>query len=307
MGDAETLARVRKLAVPPAWSDVWISPNPDGHIQATGRDQRGRKQYRYHPDWLACRDETKFSSLVAFAEALPKLRQRMERDLALRGIPRERAVASIVWLLDNTMIRIGNESYRRENMSFGLTTLETRHVAVEGGNLRFSFIGKSGQEWKLKLADRRIARIVRAIQDLPGQHLFQYLDEDGQRHPVHSHDVNAYIRVHAGEIFTSKHFRTWGATRAAVMLLAAAPPGRTKGETTRRLNEIVDRVARQLRNTRAICRRGYIHPAVMDAWREGRLPVEMAKVKRRFRKPFKGMSEEESIILRWLREQANGK
>ncbi|WP_338000433.1 DNA topoisomerase IB [Chelativorans sp. YIM 93263] len=304
VADAETLARIRKLAIPPAWKDVWISPDPDGHIQATGRDQRGRKQYRYHANWLACRDEAKFSTLIAFAETLPKLRGQMEQDLARRGVPRERAIASIVWLLDNTMIRIGNESYRRENMSFGLTTLESRHVAVEGGSLRFSFVGKSGQEWRLKLVDRRIARIVRTIQELPGQHLFQYLDANSERHPVHSQDVNAYIHAHAGEIFTSKHFRTWGATRAAAMLLSTEPPGKTKRETIRRLNEMIDHVARRLHNTRAVCRRCYIHPAVIDAWEDGRLPDEMTEMRRRFGKPLKGLTQDESLVLRWLRSQA---
>lgn len=301
--DAPTLQRIRKLAIPPAWTDVWISPNPAGHIQATGRDQRGRKQYRYHADWLACRDEAKFSSLIAFAETLPKLRGRVDADLARRGVPRERAIASIVWLLDNTMIRIGNESYRRDNMSFGLTTLETRHVAVDGGSLRFAFLGKSGQEWKLKLVDRRIARVVRTIQELPGQHLFQYINGDGRRHPVHSQDVNDYIHTHAGDIFSSKHFRTWGATKAAAMLLSMEPPGKTKRETARRLNEMVDRVARRLHNTRAVCRRCYIHPAVIDAWEDGRLPSEFEEMRRRFRKPLKGLSQDESLVLRWLRDR----
>jgi len=304
--DAETLARIRKLAIPPAWTDVWICPRADGHIQATGRDQRGRKQYRYHAGWFACRDEVKFSSLVAFAEALPKLRARVDEDLRRRGVPFERAVASIVWLLDNTMIRIGNETYTRENKSFGLTTLRTRHVAVEGASLRFSFLGKSGQEWKLKLSDRRIARIVRTIQELPGQQLFQYIDEEGARRPVNSQDVNAYIRAHAGEAFTSKHFRTWGATRAAAILLAVEPPGATKREKARQLNEIIDRVARRLNNTRSVCRSGYIHPAVIHAWEEGRLASEMLEIRRRHRKSFKGLSEEESLVLRWLRDNNGG-
>ncbi|WEX10227.1 DNA topoisomerase IB [Chelativorans sp. AA-79] len=303
--DAETLARIRKLAIPPAWTDVWICTRADGHIQATGRDQRGRKQYRYHPDWFACRDEVKFSTLATFAEALPKLRARVDHDLRLRGIPMERAIASIVWLLDNTMIRIGNESYTRENKSFGLTTLRTRHLEVEGARLRFSFVGKSGQEWKLKLADRRIARIVRAIQELPGQHLFQYIDEEGNRRPVDSNDVNAYIHAYAGEAFTSKHFRTWGATRAAAIQLAVEPPEPSKRARNRQLNAIIDLVARRLNNTRAVCRRCYIHPAVLNAWEDGRLAGEMLEIRRGHRRPFKGLSEEESLVLRWLR-QNNG-
>jgi len=299
--DAETLARIRKLAIPPAWTDVWICTRSDGHIQATGRDQRGRKQYRYHEAWFACRDEVKFSSLVAFAEALPKLREQVGRDLSRRGVPIERAIASIVWLLDNTMIRIGNAAYTKENKSFGLTTLRDRHVEIEGSRLRFSFTGKSGQEWKLKLADRRIARVVRMIQELPGQQLFQYVDDDGTRRPVTSQDVNAYIRAYGGESFTSKHFRTWGATRAAAILLAIEPPEPSKRGRNRQLNAIVDRVARRLNNTRAVCRRCYIHPAVIEAWEEGRLAEEMLEVRRRHRKPLKGLSEEESLVLRWLR------
>ena len=185
VADGETLSRIRSLAIPPAWTDVWISPDPDGHIQATGRDQRGRKQYRYHPRWMACRDDVKYSSLVAFARALPTLRAQIDADLRRRGLSRERVVASIVWLLDNTMIRVGNAVYARDNKSFGLTTLRSRHVEVEGAKLRFAFKGKSGKEWKLKLVDRRMARIVRDVQELPGQHLFQYLDEDGERRLVH--------------------------------------------------------------------------------------------------------------------------
>jgi len=300
--EAETLARIRKLAIPPAWTDVWICVRADGHIQATGRDQRGRKQYRYHEAWFACRDEVKFSSLVAFAEALPKLRAQVDTDLARRGVPLERAVASIVWLLDHTMIRIGNETYTKENKSFGLTTLRTKHVEVQGSRLRFSFIGKSGQEWKLGLSDRRIARVVRTIQELPGQQLFQYIDEDGSRRPVSSQDVNAYIRAYAGDAFTSKHFRTWGATRAAAILLAVEPPETSKRGRNRQLNAIVDRVARRLNNTRAVCRRCYIHPIVIKAWEEGRLAGEMLEIGRRHRKPLKGLSEEESLVLRWLRQ-----
>ncbi|MFC6487914.1 DNA topoisomerase IB [Nitratireductor sp. GCM10026969] len=303
ISDRETLARIRKLAIPPAWIDVWISPEPDGHIQATGRDQRGRKQYRYHADWQALRDEAKFSSLLAFAYGLPRLREQVDADLSRRGIPRERAIASVVWLLDRTMIRIGNETYRRENMSFGLTTLENHHVAVEGGQLRFSFVGKSGQEWRLKLSDRRIARVVRAIQELPGQHLFQYIDEAGERRPVHSHDVNAYIHAHAGEAFTSKHFRTWGATRAAAVLLAETPMPGSKRAATRELNTIIDRVARRLHNTRAVCRSCYIHPTVVEAWQEGRLAAELADIRRRNRRALKGLDAEESLVLRWLRAQ----
>ncbi|WP_343036284.1 DNA topoisomerase IB [Chelativorans alearense] len=301
IADRATLARIRSLAIPPAWTDVWISPDPSGHIQATGRDQAGRKQYRYHPAWLACRDEAKFSSLVAFAEALPRLRARVRADLARHGLPRERVVAAVVWLLDHTMMRIGNDIYARRNKSFGLTTLETRHLRIDGPQLRFSFIGKSGREWKVKLVDRRIASIVRTIQELPGQHLFQYLDADRTRQPIHSHDVNEYIRETIGSQFTSKHFRTWGGTTAAAFLLAQEAPPDSKRKATRVLNSIIDHVARKLRNTRAICRQGYIHPAILERWRQWRLAGDFRALRRRHPKPLKGLSRDESLVLHWLR------
>jgi DNA topoisomerase-1 len=293
--------RIRALAIPPAWTDVWISPDPDGHIQATGRDQKGRKQYRYHPGWTACRDEAKFSSLVAFASVLPKIRERIDRDLRRPGVPRERVLASIVWLLDRTLIRIGNDVYSRQNESFGLTTLRHRHVSIEGQQMRFSFIGKSGKEWKLKLSDRRIARVVGSIEELPGQHLFQYLDGEGERRPVHSHDVNAYLHETAGPQFSSKHFRTWAATTGAAVLLAEREPARTGRDLARVTNEVIDQVAARLRNTRAVCRRCYVHPLVVERWEEGVLGDEMRDIRRRSRKPLQGLDEDESAVLRWLR------
>ena len=304
VGDDATLARIRALAIPPAWTDVWISPDPAGHIQATGRDAKGRKQYRYHQGWMACRDEAKFSSLVAFAEALPRLRGRVDEDLRLRGVPRDRVLASVVWLLDNTLIRIGNEAYRRQNKSFGLTTLRSRHVEIGGTAIRFAFVGKSGQEWRLKLVDRRIARIVRAIGDLPGQNLFQYLDDDGQRRPVQSHDVNAYIREAAGPDFSSKHFRTWGATVLAASHFAAQEPPATKRELARLTNRGIDMVAADLRNTRAVCRRCYIHPAVIQSWEAGTLAAEIAEIRRRARRPRSGLDPDEAVVLRWLAARA---
>ncbi|MCR4264681.1 DNA topoisomerase IB [Nitratireductor sp. ZSWI3] len=300
--DEPTLSRIRALAIPPAWTDVWISPVAEGHIQATGRDQRGRKQYRYHPGWIAMRDEAKFASLVRFAEALPAIRARVDADLGRRGMPREKVLASIVRLLDRTLIRIGNDSYRRDNHSFGLTTLSARHVEVDGASIRFAFRGKSGREWKLKLVDRRIARVVAAIEDLPGQKLFQYVD-NGDRLPVHSHDVNDYIRDAGGEDFTSKHFRTWAATSLAAVLLAQTecPPG--EREQARCINGVLDHVARELRNTRAVCRKGYVHPAVLEAWTAGTLTPAMARLRKRFRKPLKGLDLQESLVLRWLKAQ----
>lgn len=295
-----TVRRIRALAIPPAWSDVWISPEPNGHIQATGRDDRGRKQYRYHPDWAAERDGQKYSSLIAFAEALPRLRGRIDADLSRSGLPVERVVASVVWLLDNTMIRVGNVAYARDNKSFGLTTLRDRHVTIAGSSLRFAFKGKSGKEWRLKLVDRRIARVVRGAQDIPGQKLFQYLDEDGARRPVRSQDVNRYIREAAGNGFSAKHFRTWGGTIHAASLLAQTE--RPDGKTARKrvLNGIVDKVAGRLGNTRSVCRQCYIHPAVTQAWLEGDLIEGMTQANKG-KRGIKGLDEEEALVLRWLK------
>ena len=303
IGDDITIGRIRALAIPPAWTDVWISPEPDGHIQATGRDAKGRKQYRYHERWALCRDDVKFSSLAAFAEALPLLREAVDRDLRRRGLPRERVVASVIWLLDNTMIRIGNPAYARDNKSFGLTTLKSRHVEVDGSSLRFDFKGKSGKEWRLKLVDRRIARVVRTIQELPGQHLFQYLDEEGARRMVRSDDVNDYMREAMDVDFSSKHFRTWGGTVHAATLLAQTPLPETTAARKRTLNEMVDAVAARLGNTRSVCRTCYIHPRVIESWTAGRLADEIVAARRSFRKAPTWLDPEETLVLRWL--QAN--
>ena len=301
--DAVALDRIKAIVIPPAWTDVWISPDPDGHIQATGRDQRGRKQYRYHAQWTEVRDGAKYSSLVAFAEGLPALRRHIDADLRRHGLPLERVVASVVWLLDNTMIRIGNAAYARDNKSFGLTTLRDRHVEITGSSLRFAFKGKSGKEWKLKLVDRRIAKIVRGAQDLPGQKLFQYLDEDGARRPVRSDDVNRYIREASGAEFSSKHFRTWGGTIHAASLFAEIELPESKTQQKRVINNVVDKVAERLGNTRAVCRKCYIHPLVFEAWSEGRLLNEMAEANKR-KRLITGLDEEETLVLRWL--QARG-
>ena len=301
--EGKTVRRIRALAIPPAWTDVWISPDPNGHIQATGRDQRGRKQYRYHPDWAAERDGEKYSSLIEFAEALPGLRERIDADLRRRGLPQERVVASVVWLLDNTMIRIGNAAYARDNRSFGLTTLRDRHVAIAGSSLRFAFKGKSGKEWRLRLTDRRIARVVRGAQDLPGQKLFQYLDEDGRRRPVRSEDVNRYIREAAGNGFSAKHFRTWGGTIHAASLLAQTERPDSKTAQKRALNGVIDKVAERLGNTRSVCRQCYIHPAVLEAWLDGDLLEGMRRANKG-RRRIGGLDDEEALVLRWLKAHA---
>lgn len=296
----DAVARIKALAIPPAWTDVWISPDADGHIQATGRDQRGRKQYRYHSAWAEERDGAKYSSLVAFAEGLPGLRRQIDADLRRRGLPLERVLAAIVWLLDNTMIRVGNAAYARDNKSFGLTTLRDRHVDIKGSSLRFAFKGKSGKEWKLKLVDRRIARVARGAQDLPGQKLFQYLDGDGSRRPIRSDDVNRYIRDAAGVVFSSKHFRTWGGTIHAASLFARTERPESQAQLKRAINGVVDKVAERLGNTRAVCRKCYIHPQVLDAWSEGLLLGEMAEANKR-KRSIPGLDDEEALVLRWLK------
>ncbi|MBP0437892.1 DNA topoisomerase IB [Tianweitania sediminis] len=302
--DPETRDRIRALAIPPAWTHVWISPDPAGHIQATGRDVRGRKQYRYHPKWSEHRDELKYSNLSNFAEALPSLRKQVEADLARRGLPYERVVASLVWLLENTLIRVGNPAYARDNKSFGLTTLRDRHVKIDGTKMRFSFKGKSGKEWNLRLVDRRMAKLIRSTQDLPGQSLFQYIGEDGLRHAIRSDDVNSYIRSHAGSDFSSRNFRTWGGTLSAASIFAATPLPETQRATRITLNETIDKVAGRLGNTRAVCRRSYIHPRVVESWSAGTLTDELRAARRRFRKPVEGLDEEETLLKVWLAASA---
>lgn len=303
LSDKTTIERINKLAIPPAYSDVWIAADPDAHIQATGRDDKGRKQYRYHERWAAVRDEAKYGNLIGFAMALPTLRARIESDLSGRGLGRDRVLASIVWLLENTMIRIGNRAYARDNNSFGLTTLRDRHARMEGGKMRLKFKGKSGKEWDLSLTDRRIIRIVRGAQELPGQHLFQYLDEEGTRREVGSADVNAYLHDVAGD-YTAKHFRTWGATQLAAVLFRGESLPEARAQVAKRLNAIVDEVAHSLGNTRAVCRKSYIHPRVIAHWSEGRLVEGMTAARALFVDPLDGLNEEETLLLRWLEQSA---
>ncbi len=269
--DSQELRRIAALAIPPAWTGVWICPLPNGHLQATGRDARGRKQYRYHPSWRAVRDETKFGRMIAFGEALPRLRARVERDLALSGLPRDKVLAAVVRLLETTLIRVGNQEYARDNRSFGLTTLRSRHVDIEGGTLRFNFRGKSGKEHSVAIADRRLARVVRACRELPGHELFQYLDDDGERQAVSSGDVNEYVRAATGEEFTAKDFRTWGGTALALSALTAIGRAASEREAARAVAGVVKLVAEQLGNRPAMCRKYYIHPGVIDAFMADRL------------------------------------
>jgi DNA topoisomerase-1 len=269
--DEKTLARIRSLAIPPAWTDVWICPSPDGHLQATGRDARGRKQYRYHPLWRAQRDASKYERLSAFARALPRLRRRVRRDLAARGLPRRKVLATVARLLETTLIRVGNEEYARENGSFGLTTLRTGQVEVAGSRLLFRFRGKSGQRHRIALDDARLAAIVRRCRDLPGYELFQYVDEDGRPRRIESSDVNEYLREACGDEFTAKDFRTWAGSVLAFTALRSARPGRNRAEATRRVLAAVDCAAARLGNTRTVCRKCYVHPAVIDSYLQGKL------------------------------------
>jgi DNA topoisomerase I len=294
--DKDIVRRIKTLVIPPAWTDVWISLDPRGHIQATGRDARGRKQYRYHPRWREVRDAVKYDRMLAFAEALPRIREHTAQDLERPGMPREKVLAAIVRLLEVTRIRVGNEEYRKENGSFGLTTLRDRHVDVIGSQVRFSFKGKSGKSFKLTLQDRRLARIVRRLQDLPGQELFTYVDGDGEPHAVQSEDVNDYLREISGEDFSAKDFRTWAGTILAARFFREVEiESQTKG-AKKELVRAIARVAEELGNTPAVCKKCYIHPAVIAAYLAGGLkPIE----EKENQDPYK-LSAEERGLLRLL-------
>jgi DNA topoisomerase-1 len=269
--DKETLARIKSLAIPPAWVDVWICPLANGHLQATGRDARGRKQSRYHPRWREVRDQSKYEHMLHFGSALPTIRERVEEHLTLRGLPREKVLATIVRLLETTFIRIGNESYARENKSFGLTTLQRRHVDIKGSRLTFKFKGKSGVEHTVNLTDRRLARIVKTCRDIPGYELFEYLDDDGSPHTIDSTDVNAYLDgiTDPDSHFTAKDFRTWAGTVLAAMTLRDFEPCDSASQLKKNTVEAIKSVAQRLGNTPAVCRKCYIHPAVLDAYQSG--------------------------------------
>ena len=267
----QELARIRALVIPPAWEDVWICPDPRGHLQATGRDARGRKQYRYHPNWRAARDAAKFDRMIGFAQALPVIRRRTAADLRRLGLPREKVIALIVRLLERTLIRVGNDEYAKQNRSFGLTTLRDAHVQVSGGRVTFTFRGKSGVDHEIDLDDRRLARHVQACRELPGDHVFQYCDDAGTCRTVDSGDVNAYLKAITGEDYTSKDFRTWAATVRAAQLLRGASPSRSRADAKRHVVRAIDDVSKRLGNTRAVCRTSYVHPDVLDAYFDGSL------------------------------------
>jgi DNA topoisomerase-1 len=299
--DSAEISRLNALAIPPAYADVRISPNPLSHLQAIGIDARGRRQYRYHPEWHSERARAKFDQLLEFGERLPDIRERVDVDLRLRAPTMDKALATIVWMLDNLYIRIGNAAYAEDNGSFGLTTLRRRHVKIEGSKVKFRFKGKSGKEWNLVHTDRRIARVVRSLQELPGQQLFQYVCEDGTRRQISSQDVNEYIRDISGAEFSSRQFRTWGATCAAVTAFTPLEVAASEAAIARQMNEVIDAVAAMLVNTRAVCRSSYIHPAVFDEFKAGRLGQLLRTRPTRSKRLLKWMDAEEARVLGWLK------
>ena len=297
--DVETLQRISDIAIPPAWTDVWICPNANGHIQATGRDARRRKQYRYHQRWREVRDEQKYDRMLEFAKALPGIRARVARDLSLPGLPRERVLAAVVRLLDVTFIRVGNDEYAKENQSFGLTTLRNRHVEVQGSRIRFRFKGKSGVHHTVSVEDRRLARILNRCQDLPGEQLFEWVDDEGEPHTIESDDVNEYLREISGKEFTSKDFRTWAGTVLALCALHEIGPSSSKTEMKRQVVHAIGQVSKRLGNTPAVCRRCYVHPDVLSAYADGRL-LKLRLGTRRITSSENGLRNEERAVLRLL-------
>ncbi len=269
--DERTLDRIRKLAIPPAYKDVWICRDPNGHLQASGRDARGRKQYRYHARWREVRDEAKYARMLIFGRSLPQIRARVEHDLRQHGLSREKVLAAIVRLLERTLMRIGNEEYAKSNKSFGLTTLRNRHLKVRGAGVTFDFRAKHGIEWHVELQDRRLSKILKNLQDLPGQELFQYVDDEKQRHSINSDDVNDYLRDITGEEITAKDFRTWAATNLAAVALRELESFDTAAKAKKNVRRAVESVAKMLGNTPSICRKCYIHPAVFDGYLDGSL------------------------------------
>jgi DNA topoisomerase-1 len=296
--DPVVIARINKLAIPPAYTDVWICPHANGHLQATGRDARGRKQYRYHPDWRAFRDADKYGRLLAFGAALPRVREAVTAQLAAPGLSRDKMLATVVYLLDVTLVRVGNAAYARENRSYGLTTLRNRHVEVRGNTVRFHFRGKSGVEHDVSVSDPRLARIIRRCVDLPGQELFQYIDEAGERRAVDSADVNTYLQSLTGADFTAKDYRTWAGSALALERLRGRAPA-SSADARRQVVEAIAAVAQRLGNTPAVCRKCYVHPAIVDAFAAGGLAT-LAPARAR-----KGLRREEVTLMRFLETAAD--
>jgi DNA topoisomerase-1 len=304
VSDPATLKRIKGLAIPPAWTDVWICPKADGHIQATGRDARGRKQYRYHARFREVRESTKYHRMLAFAASLPVIRAKIQEHLALRGLSREKVLATVVHLLEATLIRVGSDEYARSNKSYGLTTLKNRHVEVDGTALRFNFKGKSGKVWKLSVRDRRIAKVIRACQELPGQELFQYVDDDGETRDVTSADVNAYLREISGADVAAKDFRTWHGTVLAAMALQEFEKFDSQASAKRNVRDAIQRVASRLGNTPTICRKCYIHPEIFASYAEGSLLIEVKEqVEAELREDLAHLKPEEAAVLTLLQNR----
>ena len=305
--DRHTIKRINSLVIPPAWVDVWICPFDHGHLQVTGRDERGRKQHLYHPRWRETRDQSKYDRLIDFARALPVIRRHLKHDLAREGLCREKVLATVVRLLEISLIRVGNDEYARDNKSYGLTTMKNRHATVRGAKIKFQFRGKSGKEHVVEVEDRRIARIVRACQDLPGQELFQYVDDEGQKHDVGSGDVNDYLRKISGRDFTAKDFRTWAGTVSVAYELQQLGPVELDTEARKKLVAAVKATAHSLGNTPAVCRKSYIHPAIIDAYLNGSLIPKLNQWKSRTGSNSSGrLRPEEAVVLRFLKCEGNG-
>jgi DNA topoisomerase I len=302
--DEATLARIRSLAIPPAWTDVWICPWDNGHLQATGRDAKGRKQYRYHPRWRNVRDEAKYERMLSFGRALPLIRRRVEAALRLPGLPREKVLATVVHLLETTMMRVGNEEYARNNKSFGLTTLRDRHARVDGSEVEFRFRGKSGIQHAIKVDDPRLARIVRHTRDLPGQELFQYVDDDGVQHGIDSADVNDYLREITGEDFTAKDFRTWAGTVLASLALQELEKFDSQAQAKKNIVRAIETVAERLGNTPSICRKCYVHPAVLESYLDGTmLDALRRRTQQEWKKDLHVLRPEEAAVLALLQQR----
>jgi DNA topoisomerase-1 len=303
LSDPRVLAHIRSLAIPPAWTDVWICPYADGHIQATGRDARGRKQYRYHALFREARESTKYDHLIAFARALPAIRSKVREHMGLRGLPREKVLATAVHLLETTLIRIGNGDYARQNNSYGLTTLKGRHVVIDGSEIRFRFTGKGGKQWLLKVRDRRVAKVMRACQELPGQELLQYLDETGKPQALSSGDVNAYLKEITGRDVTAKDFRTWAGTLLAALALDELGRSDSATQAKRNLRAAMERVAARLGNTATICRKCYVHPVVLTSYLEDGLDLRIKSRPESSAAPAGGLAPEEAAVLALLEER----
>ena len=302
LSEADALKRIKALAIPPAWTDVWICPFADGHIQATGRDAKGRKQYRYHAVFREVRESTKYEHVVAFADALPAIREVVEEHMGLRGLPREKVLATVVHLLETTLIRVGNDDYAKQNSSYGLTTLKNRHVAVDGNEVRFRFTGKSGKHWSLRVKDRRVAKIIKACQDLPGQELLQYVDEAGNCQDVTSTDVNEYLKKITGKEITAKDFRTWAGTVLAAMALNELESFDSAAQAKRNLRAAIEKVAGRLGNTPTICRKCYVHPEVLNSYMDGNLVLELkSQAESELVGAIGSLKPEEAAVLALLR------